>query len=139
MLRDYGVPRIFPEDFFAVLGDDRFDRYELLVIFRMTLPKLINKNQTSKQNDRPDFMWLVIGPERSGSPFHIDPYKTSAWNAVLEGRKVKFCFFFVAFFAVCLIDSTEQFRAYSVGCFIHQMLILQVFQVKCLCFVNHDV
>ena len=38
-------------------------------------------------DDRPDFMWLVIGPERSGSPFHLDPYKTSAWNAVLEGRK----------------------------------------------------
>jgi len=58
MLRDYSVPKYFPEDLFAILGDDR-----------------------------PDYMWLVLGPERSGSPFHLDPYKTSAWNAVLEGRK----------------------------------------------------
>jgi hypothetical protein len=58
LLNDYETPRYFPEDLFAVLG-----------------------------RNRPDYMWLVIGPARSGSPFHIDPYKTSAWNAVLEGRK----------------------------------------------------
>lgn len=36
---------------------------------------------------RPDYQWLIIGPERSGSPFHKDPNATSAWNAVITGAK----------------------------------------------------
>ncbi|KAK9365169.1 hypothetical protein V1509DRAFT_571509 [Lipomyces kononenkoae] len=36
---------------------------------------------------RPDYRWLIIGPERSGSTFHKDPNATSAWNAVIEGEK----------------------------------------------------
>ncbi|GAB7363516.1 hypothetical protein MBLNU230_g3785t1 [Neophaeotheca triangularis] len=36
---------------------------------------------------RPDHKWLIIGPSRSGSTFHKDPNATSAWNAVLRGRK----------------------------------------------------
>lgn len=36
---------------------------------------------------RPDHRWLVIGPARSGSIYHIDPNATHAWNAVLSGRK----------------------------------------------------
>lgn len=31
--------------------------------------------------------WLIIGPEKSGSSFHIDPNATSAWNAVIKGSK----------------------------------------------------
>jgi hypothetical protein len=45
---DYAVPPYFAEDLFSVLGDDR----------------------------RPDYRWLIIGPERSGSTFHIDPNGT---------------------------------------------------------------
>ncbi|KAL2757462.1 hypothetical protein ACRALDRAFT_2057214 [Sodiomyces alcalophilus JCM 7366] len=37
--------------------------------------------------DRPARRWLIIGPEGSGSTFHKDPNATSAWNAVLSGRK----------------------------------------------------
>ena len=36
---------------------------------------------------RPDHRWLIVGPERSGSRFHVDPNGTSAWNAVITGAK----------------------------------------------------
>jgi len=60
LLEEYEVPKYFKEDFFELLGDH--DR-------------------------RPPHQWLVMGSSRSGSPFHIDPYKTAAWNALLQGRK----------------------------------------------------
>jgi hypothetical protein len=36
---------------------------------------------------RPNFRWMIIGPARSGSSWHQDPYGSSAWNALLSGRK----------------------------------------------------
>ncbi|TYZ60099.1 hypothetical protein PybrP1_010045 [[Pythium] brassicae (nom. inval.)] len=36
---------------------------------------------------RPDFRWLVIGPQRTGAPWHTDPARTSAWNTLVKGRK----------------------------------------------------
>ena len=54
----YTPPRAFTPDLFSVLGDER-----------------------------PAHRWLIIGPPRSGSSFHTDPNGTSAWNAVLKGRK----------------------------------------------------
>ena len=55
---DYSVPEYFSEDLFQVLGAER-----------------------------PDFRWLIIGPAKSGSTFHKDPNCTSAWNAVITGKK----------------------------------------------------
>ncbi|CAK9261210.1 unnamed protein product [Sphagnum jensenii] len=55
---DYDIPVYFREDLFSILG-----------------------------NDHPDFRWLIAGPARSGSSFHIDPNSTSAWNAVVRGSK----------------------------------------------------
>lgn len=55
---EFSVPEYFNEDLFQVLG-----------------------------KDRPDYRWLIIGPTRSGSSFHVDPNGTSAWNAVVEGSK----------------------------------------------------
>lgn len=36
---------------------------------------------------RPDHTWLIMGPQRSGSVFHIDPNATHAWNVCIRGRK----------------------------------------------------
>lgn len=55
---DYDVPQYFQEDFFSLLGDER-----------------------------PDYRWLIIGPKKSGSTFHIDPNSTNAWNGVIRGSK----------------------------------------------------
>jgi hypothetical protein len=59
LLKDYNVPHLFQEDFFDVLERDQ----------------------------RPPFRWLIIGPERSGASWHVDPALTSAWNTLLCGRK----------------------------------------------------
>lgn len=40
-----------------------------------------------KEGRRPDHTWLIAGPRRSGSVFHIDPNATHAWNAAIAGRK----------------------------------------------------
>lgn len=39
------------------------------------------------QSERPDHTWLIAGPARSGSVFHIDPNATHAWNACIVGKK----------------------------------------------------
>lgn len=31
--------------------------------------------------------WVLMGPARTGPAFHVDPYLTPAWNAVVWGRK----------------------------------------------------
>ncbi len=36
---------------------------------------------------RPDYKWIIVGPQRSGSNFHVDPNTTHAWNAPICGRK----------------------------------------------------
>lgn len=59
LLEDYSVPHLFQDDLFDVLDYDQ----------------------------RPAFRWLIIGPERSGASWHVDPGLTSAWNTLLCGRK----------------------------------------------------
>jgi hypothetical protein len=55
----FEVPSIFDrDDFFKVLG-----------------------------SSRPNYRWLIVGPARGGSSFHVDPNYTSAWNACLTGKK----------------------------------------------------
>ena len=36
---------------------------------------------------RPDYRWIIVGPKRSGSSFHIDPNCPHAWNIPVVGRK----------------------------------------------------
>ena len=55
----YHMPEIFAQDFMKVLGEA----------------------------NRPDYRWLIMGPARSGSSFHVDPNSNFAWNATIAGRK----------------------------------------------------
>ncbi len=37
------------------------------------------------EKERPDHRWMIAGPARSGSIFHIDPNQTNAWNVCIKG------------------------------------------------------
>lgn len=53
-------------------------------------PELVYETDLFKllgEQARPDYRWLVAGPARSGSLFHIDPNNTNAWNLCIRGRK----------------------------------------------------
>ncbi|KAF9127290.1 hypothetical protein BGX30_014854 [Mortierella sp. GBA39] len=55
----YEVPKYFEFDYFSLLESDI----------------------------RPPYRWLLVGPQRTGAPWHIDPSGTSAWNTLLSGHK----------------------------------------------------
>ena len=50
--------------------------------------KILRTQRYVAQNVRCVCRWLIVGPARSGSSFHVDPNGTSAWNAVVRGSKL---------------------------------------------------
>ncbi|PFH33408.1 histone lysine demethylase JMJD6b [Besnoitia besnoiti] len=71
LAEDYEVPPYFADDrdLFACLGKRRPN-------FRKV-----------PRSSFVCFLWLLVGNARSGSKWHVDPNQTSAWNAVVKGRK----------------------------------------------------
>ncbi|KAJ1651848.1 hypothetical protein IWQ61_007679 [Dispira simplex] len=75
---DFQVPGYFSEDLFQVLTKPSPSSLSGSPAIRSGEPSCVG---------RPDYRWIIIGPQRSGSTFHKDPNATSAWNAVITGRK----------------------------------------------------
>ena len=51
-------------------------------------PELTDKHPRLNSPNYPAWSWLYLGPKGSMSPLHVDIFESSAWNCVLEGRKL---------------------------------------------------
>lgn len=71
---------LFDKDF-AKTCPEMNDQYDMPPYFAEDLMRHVG------QANRPDYRWLIIGPARSGSNFHVDPNCNFAWNATIAGSK----------------------------------------------------
>lgn len=72
---DYDVPRYFRDDEGSAPSSEE-EKEKKTDLF-----SVLGKDA------RPDYRWLICGPKKSGSIFHIDPNQTNAWNVSVQGRK----------------------------------------------------
>ncbi|KAI8598817.1 hypothetical protein EDD21DRAFT_381473 [Dissophora ornata] len=66
---------------FADIVPEMGTAYEVPMYFKVDFFSLL------KEDARPPYRWILIGPQRTGAPWHIDPSGTSAWNTLLSGHK----------------------------------------------------
>ncbi|ETK92033.1 hypothetical protein, variant 1 [Phytophthora nicotianae CJ01A1] len=90
MLEDYNVQdlKVFKEDFLSVVAERKEEPAKAVKL--EAGGKKVRKDKKKKRapgSTRPDFRWIVIGPQRTGAPWHQDPARTSAWNSLVKGRK----------------------------------------------------
>lgn len=80
LAEDYEVPKYFSHTAWASDPSLKGEG-ERGTVFHTDLFRLLG------EKERPDYKWIVAGPARSGSIFHIDPNQTNAWNVLLQGHK----------------------------------------------------
>ncbi|KAI9907115.1 hypothetical protein PsorP6_003342 [Peronosclerospora sorghi] len=92
LLEDYRVEdlKVFQEDFLSIFTcKEKYGKETLTKGVKLEAGgKQVRKSKKLASGlIRPDFRWLVIGPQRSGAPWHQDPVSTCAWNSLVKGRK----------------------------------------------------
>jgi hypothetical protein len=91
LVKDYTIPLYFSHDLFNLLSEYSFTEEMTNTNNHPKNTCIGNGIQLTKPTlqdiCRPDHRWLIIGPKKSGSVFHKDPNKTSAWNACIRGKK----------------------------------------------------
>ncbi|KAK0526848.1 hypothetical protein OC842_005056 [Tilletia horrida] len=92
-------PYVVPDESSSYLFDASFPSTDPRAREAWRVPHLLSQSASGSQTEidlfsllgahaRPDYRWLIAGPERSGSGWHLDPNGTSAWNTVLSGSKL---------------------------------------------------
>ncbi|KAK0545509.1 hypothetical protein OC845_005077 [Tilletia horrida] len=92
-------PYVIPDESPFYLFDASFPATDKTASASWRIPQLLATGPSGSSTEvdlfalfgphqRPDYRWLIAGPERSGSGWHLDPNGTSAWNTVLSGSKL---------------------------------------------------
>ena len=81
------VPLYLFERDFASLVPELETAYSVPPYFSYSASHGSDLFQALGSQARPDYRWLIVGPARSGSIFHVDPNQTNAWNVSIRGRK----------------------------------------------------
>lgn len=85
-------PRHRRDDIQFYIFDWRFgdrDKKTKILVDEYEIPEWFTENLMDclTEEERPPYRWLIMGPERTGSSLHVDPFATSAWNTLITGKK----------------------------------------------------